>query len=318
MDLTLSVIILNWNAANDTIRCVRQLIAWQQLRPAIWVVDNNSADNNADLIARECPYVYLIRNPTNLGFAGGTNQGINASLAMGNWPILLLNNDAYIGEEDVLRLLKTLQENPDFGFVGPLLFDAEKKERLLSAGGKNPVLHHQTRVRTFSSGQPCQVVANISGTATLIRAEVFRQIGLLDEAYFFSTELADLCARAKQGGYLSVIDTRARAFHTLSRSSHFRNNLYPYYIIRNRFIYIRKFYRPGFKSLLLGSLLLGFWGAYSLLLSFKLYLSGQRPTACAVRLGLIDGWQGRFYGQNERVLAACQNSSSWPIYGSDS
>lgn len=298
--MDLSIIILNWNAADDTIRCVRQLSAWQQLRPAIWVIDNNSADKSADLIAAECPDVHLIRCPTNLGFAGGTNQGIKASLARGDQPILLLNNDASIGEEDVIRLLKTLHENPDFGTVGPLLFEAEEKDRLLSAGGKNPVLHHQTRVMRFSSDRPLQAVENISGTAILIRADVFRQVGLLDEAYFFSTELADLCARARQQGYLSVINTQAHAFHRLSRSAHFRSNLYPYYITRNRFIYIRKFYGPGFKSLLLG-----FWGAYGLLLSLKLYLNGQRSTACAVRLGLVDGWQGRFYGQNERVLAVC-------------
>ncbi|NIR25676.1 MAG: glycosyltransferase, partial [Gammaproteobacteria bacterium] len=148
--MELSIIILNWNAADDTIRCVNPLSTWQQLRPVIWVVDNNSVDNSADLIAAECPHVHLIRNPTNLGFAGGTNQGIKASLARDDQPILLLNNDASIGEADVIRLLKTLHENPDFGAVGPLLFEAEKKDRLLSAGGKNPVLHHQTRVMRFS------------------------------------------------------------------------------------------------------------------------------------------------------------------------
>ncbi len=299
--MELSIIILNWNAAEDTIRCVHHLTTWERLQPVIWVVDNASTDASAEMIARECPPVRLIRNPVNLGFAGGTNQGIIQSLAMGHHPILLLNNDASIGEEDVTRLLKTLQENEAVGFVGPLLFAAEQQDRLLSAGGKNPVLHHQTRVLQFDPAQPLHRVECISGTAVLARAELFDTVGLLDEDYFFSTELADLCARAKAHGYLSFIDTRARAYHALGRSAHFRSTLYTYYIIRNRFLYIRKFYNHLPKGFLYS-----FWAGYSLALTVKLYLTGQSAPARAVSLGLRDGLGGRFGGQNERVLATCR------------
>ncbi len=299
----LSIIILNWNAAADTISCVRHVSSWQRLQPVIWIVDNASPDASAEIIAAECPSARLIRNSANLGFAGGTNQGLIKSLAMGNSPILLLNNDAFLAEDDVIRLLKTLQENEKIGFIGPLLFEAEQKERLLSAGGKNPVLHHQTRLLQFDPAQPCHQVETISGTAVIVRAEVFRAVGLLDEAYFFSTELADLCARAKEQGHICVIDTRARAYHALSRSSAFRDTLYTYYIIRNRFLYIRKFYRHLMKGLLYS-----FWGGYGLALILKLYLSGQHSTARAVGLGLMDGLLGRFGGQNERVLATLKIS----------
>jgi GT2 family glycosyltransferase len=35
-----AIVILNWNNGPDTIRCVRAIKAWQELRPAIWVVDD--------------------------------------------------------------------------------------------------------------------------------------------------------------------------------------------------------------------------------------------------------------------------------------
>jgi GT2 family glycosyltransferase len=302
--MELSVIILNWNAANDTMRCVRQIMAWQRLQPLVWVVDNASTDADAGLISVQYPAVHLIKNRTNLGFAGGTNQGVLKSLAVGNQPILLLNNDALIAEDDVLRLLKTLQQNEKIGFVGPLLYEAEHRDRLISAGGKNPVLHHQTRVRRLDPTRSVQQVECISGTAILVQAAVFGTIGLLDENYFFSTELADLCTRAKSRGYISVIDSRARAYHALHRSSQFRDTLYPYYIIRNRFLYIRKFYRHLMKGLLYC-----FWGGYGLALIIRLYMSGQQATAKAVFLGLLDGLKGRFGGQNERVLSACTGNS---------
>jgi GT2 family glycosyltransferase len=297
--MELSIVILNWNAADDTIRCVRQINQWTRLRPCIWVVDNASRDTSLERMRRECPAINLVRNSANLGFAGGTNQGILKALAENDNPILLLNNDAVIAEADVARLLATLVADHAIGLVGPLLFAVEDKERLISAGGKNPVLHHQTRLRRFDPARPLQPVDVISGTVILIRAGVFRQVGLLDESYFFSTELADLCARARQHGFRCVIDSRARAYHALERSSDFRRSLHVYYIIRNRFLYIRKFYRHVMKGMLYG-----FWAGYGLALTLKLLIGGQPITARAAGLGSLDGLRGRFGDQNERVLAA--------------
>lgn len=295
--MELSIVILNWNAAPDTIRCVGEVTAWERLKPAIWVVDNASSDDSPEAIERQCPNVHLICNDDNLGFAGGTNRGVAASLAAGDSPIFLLNNDASIAEEDVIRLYETLQQDERIGLVGPLIYDAEQKECLLSAGGKNPVLHHHPRMMRVPQGKTVFAVGYVLGTAALVRAEVFRRVGLLDEGYFFIAEMADFCRRARQHGYATVNDARARAFHALGRSSAFRDTLYVYYIVRNRFLYIRKFYKG------LRMPLIGFWTLYSLVLGAKLRLEGNSITARAVLLGLGDGLRGRYGGQNERVLA---------------
>ena len=296
--MELAAIILNWNAAPDTIRCVQDLSLWEKVRPMIWVVDNGSTDMSVEAISCYCPHVYLIRNPTNLGFAGGNNRGIQEVLSAGHCPVLLLNNDAYITEGDVILLLETLQSDPRIGFVGPLLF-ADRENRLLAAGGRNPVLHHHSHILTLKPGPPIQEVDYVVGTVILVRPEVFHQVGLLDEAYFFSMEVADLCMRARRKGYVSVVDTRARAYHNLHRSSHLRETLHTYYIIRNRFLFIRKFYSN------MRIPLAGFWTLYSLALYLKLRLVWKPAAARAVGLGLTDGLRGRFGGQNERVASLC-------------
>lgn len=297
--MELAIIILNWNAAADTVRCARYVGTWKQIQPTIWVVDNDSADSSATIISRECPNVRLIRNATNLGFAGGNNRAIVQSLAESDMPILLLNNDASVAEKDVIRLLETLTADEQIGFIGPVLFDAEDETKILSAGGKNPVLHHHTHIYELPADGPVRTVEYIPGTVIIGRAQVFRDVGLLDEDYFFSTEVADLCIRAGRHGYTSVIDTRARAFHILSRSVSFRDTLYTYYIIRNRFVFIRKFY-PKQRILFYG-----FWTLYSLVLCLKVRISGKSSAARAIWMGLLDGLLGRFGGQNERVLSAC-------------
>ena len=301
--MKLAVVILNWNAAHDTIRCVQDIFSWKHLQPKIWVVDNGSVNGSVELIAHECPDACLIRSEVNLGFAGGNNRGIVGALAAGDAPILLLNNDASIAEENVVRLLETLQANQQIGFVGPLLFDADREDRLLSAGGRDP-LHHHTHIYDPLDDGLIRVVDYVPGTVILGRADVFRKVGLLDEDYFFTMEVADLCIRARRHGYLSAIDARSHAFHDLGRSSELRETLHTYYIIRNRFLFIRKFHHKR------RFWLYGFWGLYSLALALKVWMERNPDAARAMWMGLVDGLRGRFGGQNERVLAACSGAST--------
>jgi GT2 family glycosyltransferase len=294
--MELAVIILNWNAAVDTIRCAQHVATWKHLHPTIWIVDNGSTDDSPDVISRQCPDAHLVRNTTNLGFAGGNNRGIVEALAVGDTPILLLNNDAFIEEKDATRLLNTLQANEQIGFIGPLLFEADEKDRLLAAGGRDPVRHHLSHILRLTPGDPVRIVEYVPGTVLLGRSDLFHTVGLLDEDYFFTMEVADLCMQAKQHGYVSAVDTRARALHILSRSDNLRETLHTYYIIRNRFLFIRKFY-PKQRILFYS-----FWTLYSLALYLKVRLSGKPATARAIWLGLFDGLHGRFGRRNELFL----------------
>ncbi|MBK7893591.1 MAG: glycosyltransferase family 2 protein [Anaerolineaceae bacterium] len=294
--MDVSIVLLNWNGAEDTIACLRPMLDWRQVRPFLIVVDNASTGDDVAQIRQALPGVQLIENATNEGFSGGSNGGIEFALAQGDAPILLLNNDAMIAETAVHRLCQTLDENPQIGMVVPQLLNEHGE--LVAVGGKNPAFHLQTRVQSFPNEAPVQVVETVSGTAVLICAAMLRQVGLLDERYFFSTEMADLALRARQHGFVCAVDRRAEARHTISRSAPLRNSLYVYYIVRNRLLFLRSHYRwrLGLRA---------FWLAYTLVLALKLRLGGQRVTARAVWLALVDGVNGRFGGQNERVLAYC-------------
>ena len=300
----LAVVVLNWNAAADTLACLAQVAEWQCVTPRVWVVDN--ASQPADLkvldegLAKLSIHCFLLENETNLGFAGGTNCGLRAALAAGDWPVLLLNNDARIEDADLHALLSTLNEYPKAGWVGPLLYHGGV---LHSVGRRNPVLHHNTLITTVPE-RPVLPVDFISGSVALVRAEVLREVGRLDEDYFFNTEVADHCHRAREAGYLTLVQCRARAHHDLDRSSALRSTLHVYYIIRNRFVYVRKRYRLAAWPLTL------LWAVYSLLLVAKLRVSGQQATAQAVYLGFVDGVSKRWGGQNSRVLAATGQAAS--------
>ncbi|MCB0166195.1 MAG: glycosyltransferase family 2 protein [Anaerolineae bacterium] len=306
---TIAVVILNWNAVDDTTNCLRGLTAFRHIQSQIWVVDNHSSDGSPSRIATEYPRINLICNSTNLGYAAGNNRALVEILEQAIDLVLLLNNDAVIDEDNLLRLVEALQMYPEIGIVGPVMFDADQPERLLNAGGQNPVLHLISHVSHQTKHAPLTLVDYIPGTVMLARRQVFMKTGLLDEAYFFSAEIPDFCHRARRNGFLNAVVTQAKAEHEVGRSSTFRESLYVYYIIRNRFRFIRKFY-PRLKSLLFG-----FWTIYSLALAAKLQIDGKSHSAKAVLMGLGDGLRGRFGSQNERVMAVCMGHTPTPLDG---
>ncbi len=298
---TLVVVVLNWNAAADTLACVTRVLAWQHVRSTVVVVDNAStAADRAALRAGLDAAVKLVENDANLGFTGGTNRGLETALRLGDAPVLLLNNDAVVDDQAIAQLVATLDEHPALGIVGPVLYDDQTPPRLHSAGHRDPVRHIHSSIVDLPAGDPVRPVAYVSGSVALIRAATLRRVGLLDEGYFFSTEVADFCRRAALAGYDTAVDARARAVHNLARSSPRRSTLYTYYIVRNRLRYVAKF--SGRAVWLWWSA----WSLYTLALALKLRLQGQPGPATAVLLALRDALAGRWGGQNDRVLAACR------------
>ncbi len=294
--MTLGVIILNWNQSEDTIACVRRVQAWRISDLHIWVVDNGSHSSDWQRLASALPaQVELIRSEVNLGFAGGNNLALTRALHSRCSAVMLLNNDAHIEAEAVHQMQLTLEQQDQIGVVGPVLVDAAAPHRLLSAGGRdiarNLVSHHLTPLRP----DEVRFVDYVPGTCVMIRTQVLHAVGLLDEAYFFGGELADLCARAKQAGWLCAVIGSAVALHAINRSASVRQQLHAYYVIRNRFRYIRKFHHR------LRIALFTLWTFAALGEISASLARRQLARARAIGLGCLDGWRGRFGGQNARV-----------------
>jgi GT2 family glycosyltransferase len=296
--MKLSVVVLNWNAARDTASCLRSVQAWEATGlvgpPAIWVVDNGSRPPGIEPVRREFPDVRVIESPTNRGFGGGTNLGIEAALGGGADAVLLLNNDASVDASSVAAMLATLGSDPAVGVVGPTIWH---RGQCVSAGGRDIARHGVTHLRLREPPTALLDVDYVPGTTALVRRQVFERVGLLDEAYFFGGEMADLCHRARRLGFRSVTDPRARALHDLDRSSRDRQTLHLYYIFRNRFLFVRKHY-PRRRAWLYAR-----WAGRAGLTALAALGRGDRRRARAAVLSVIDGLGGRFGGQNERVLA---------------
>lgn len=295
--MKLAVVVLNWNAVEDTLACLRSIRCWGATgavdQPSVFVVDNGSEPPGVEAVRAEFPAVRVLQSPINRGFAGGNNLGIEAALASGSDAVLLLNNDASIDAGSVAAMLKALGSDATIGVVGPTLWH---RGNCVSAGGRDIARHAVTHLRPRARHTIAYDVDYVPGTAALVRRQVFEIAGVLDEDYFFSGEMADLCHRARQSGFRSVIEPRARAVHDLDRSSRDRLALHIYYIVRNRFLFARKHY-PRRRAWLYGK-----WTVRATLTALAALGRGNRRRARAVTLGVLDGLGGRCGGQNDRIV----------------
>jgi len=291
--MKLAVVILNWNGAADTIACAQSVVAWADLAPSIFVVDNASAGEDVARIRAACPHVQMVESRINRGFAGGCNLGMVAALDAGADAVLLLNNDARLDEAGMVRLMNLLAANTQIGIVGPGLWHGEK---LLALGGLDLARSWATHARPDPLPSGPMDVAYVSGTVALIHRRLLSSVGLLDEDYFFSGEMADLCRRAADKGWRCVVDPDVRAQHDVDRSGPQRETVHTYYSLRNRFVYVRK--RETSQS---GRLLL-LWTGRCLRTMGDALLHGNFRRTRVVGLALVHGLGGRVGDANQWLV----------------
>lgn len=111
----ISVIILNYNGKKWLKKCLDSLERQSYKNFEIILVDNASSDGSISFTKENYPRVILVKSARNLGFSGGNNLGIKHS--KGEY-ILLLNNDTWIGEDFLSRLVSFYTKN-NFDVIAP-------------------------------------------------------------------------------------------------------------------------------------------------------------------------------------------------------
>jgi GT2 family glycosyltransferase len=239
----------------------------------------------------------------NLGYGGGNNLGISRALDEGVEYVLLLNTDADITADSVGRLLELLDTQPEISIIGPVIEEGDDLATQHLVGGRDIARHAFTRnaalhgdVRKLSNDL-AHPVDHVSGAIFLVRTSVLKEIGLLDEQYFFSGEIADLCKRARDQGHKICVHLEVVARHnTHFTPKHLRETLYVYYGLRNRFLYIKK-HHP-----VTALVYFVYWTSVGLVGVTRAALQGKIPRARALSLAMIHAYC-RTLWQSERQIS---------------
>lgn len=233
--MEIAVVIPNWNGKDSLSDCLDSLLV-QTLKPHIIVVDNASVDGSYELVEQKYQTVELIKNKTNLGFAGGVNTGIKRALEQNSRYVALLNNDAVADKDWLKNLVKFLEDNEQAGIAtGKILTSDHKLIDSTGEGysnwglpfprGRGESDNHQYDDRTWVFGA--------SGGASLYRVSMLKEIGLFDEAFFAYYEDVDISFRAQLAGWKVAYVPGAVAYHQIGATSGKIKGLTTYQTLKN-------------------------------------------------------------------------------------
>jgi hypothetical protein len=200
--MELSIIIVSYNQQALLKKCLESIYASfpSRQRLEVIVVDNHSLDHTVDMIRADFPQVVLIVNPANDGFAKANNLGLK--IARGA-KLLLLNNDTVILDNALIDMMAYLDQHPEIGLLGPKLLN---RNGSIQAQGSLLGRHFwRSKIPTESTF--------LRGAALMLRREVFEQVGLLDERFFFYNEDLDYAWRVRKSGYKVVFYPHAEVVH---------------------------------------------------------------------------------------------------------
>lgn len=220
-----AVVVLNWNGASMLPSCIESLLAQDHPDFFVVVVDNGSRDNSREVLdhlsGKAGSRLHVVFNDKNSGFAGGVNIGIRYALTKGATAVALFNNDA-TAAPDWLRQLSTIVENdPTVGIATGLLLHADGKT-IDSTGDFYSVwglAFPRNRDEAAERAPGSGYVFGATGGASLYRAELFRQVGYFDEAFFAYYEDVDISFRAQLAGWKVFYTNAAVAFHRQGATS---------------------------------------------------------------------------------------------------
>ncbi|MCX5658773.1 MAG: glycosyltransferase family 2 protein [Planctomycetota bacterium] len=204
------VVVLNYNGWRMTLDCLRSLAKADFPRLRVVVVDNRSTDDSVVRIHEAMPDVELVVNGSNAGFAAGNNVGVRLLMERGAEYIWLLNNDATADPGALAAMVVCAEADPRIGEVGAAVYHAHAPTTMQSFGG-GPVSLWTGHTRL--ADRPGARVDYITGACVLLRSRALREVGLLDERYFFQWEDVDLGFRMRKRGWLVAVAGDAKVWH---------------------------------------------------------------------------------------------------------
>ena len=238
-----AVVILNWNGKGFLEQFLPSLIAHTPSWAEIIVADNASSDDSVSFLKEHFPQVRIILNDDNYGFAKGYNVALRQVEAE---YYCLLNSDIEVCPNWVEPIIDYLDTHEDVAVCQPKLLAYHDKSLFEYAGASGGFIDKYgypfCRGRMFDTlendEQQYDDITEIfwaTGACMFVRANLYHELGGLDDDFFAHMEEIDFCWRAKNAGHKVVCCPNSVVYHigggSLPKSSprktflNFRNNI---------------------------------------------------------------------------------------------
>lgn len=207
--IAVTAVVLTWRDVATTLGCVDALLESDRVSRVL-VVDNESTGSLDMHAAARGRRVVLLRERRNLGFSAGVNSGLRAAMHHPDDFLLVINNDARLGKEDLERLCDELASDKRLGAVAPRIIDGEGRDEK-SWGCLTPTMRLDRAVEP-------QRADYFTWACILMRSSLLDEVGYLDESFFMYWEDVEFGLRLRRRGISCGYLPEASAIHARSSS----------------------------------------------------------------------------------------------------
>lgn len=209
-------VVLNFNGWQETLACIPTVLAQTYKDLHIMLIDNGSHDESLEKLTEyeHRDKITFVKQPVNLGFAGGVNLGIRHAIENKYEYTVLLNNDATLSK-DWLEILIDSMDKTGASVVTSLLLESTGK-KIESTGDSYSrwgLPFPRQRDEDVSEARDSEFVFGGTAGASLYKTALFEDIGLFDETFFAYFEDTDISYRAQLAGHKAYYEKTAVAYH---------------------------------------------------------------------------------------------------------
>ncbi len=210
-----SVVIVNYHGAEDTIACLRGFdsVEWPRELLQLIVVENSAGGVDAERIRAEVPGAEVVVSKGNSGFAGGCNLGV--AHASGEF-VGFINNDARPDARWIAAAVTELQSHGSVACVASKVLDWDGTHIDYVDGALTWYgMGYKREVEKLDSGEwntPKDVLF-ATGAAMFVRTSLYLELGGFDERFFMFYEDVDLGWRMNLLGHRVRYVPTSIAYH---------------------------------------------------------------------------------------------------------
>lgn len=218
MEKNVSIVILNYNDSENTVRFVNEISKYDILSNIV-VVDNNSKKEEYEkLFLLSGDKIAVIKADKNGGYSYGNNFGIKFLEEREKTDYVIISNpDVSVSEDSIKKCVDYLKENENVAIVAPRMYYTNGKARRSAWKKRTPLIDIANSTRTtqallhyfFKLGEYSKKdykesvlkVDNISGAFFVADFKKFKEIGFFDENVFLFYEEDIIGNKLKEKGY---------------------------------------------------------------------------------------------------------------------
>jgi GT2 family glycosyltransferase len=209
------VIIVTYNGEKWIERCINSINRSSQ-KADIFIVDNCSTDKTLNIIKGINSSAKIIESRINLGFGKANNIGIQYAVDNEYDYVYLLNQDAWLEQDTLQKLLVVAAREKSYGILSPFQMNADNHE--LDNSFKQSIIgrHHDIGLIDdlyFGQLKSVYEVNFVMAAHWMVSIECIKKCGGFSPSFFYNGEDNNYCHRVHYFGFKIGIVPSAKAVH---------------------------------------------------------------------------------------------------------